>query len=216
MFRRQPVDVDHRRHPGIADREAADFSRGVQVALHGCRRDEEQIRDVVETAGDVVLRQQRGEVHLLRKRIEREQIANRVLILGTAQPMEQRQRTGIRLRDCRAIELGLEERRNGLVRRLIGPWRVDRRHRRGSQLPDNLLPKLGVCPDVAQILRVDHQPRDLRRRVVTGYAVPREYRPRRLLLGICGSRQSREQNRQHVGAFIILILRVSWNILSGP
>ena len=207
MFGRQPVDVDHRRHPGIAHREAADFSRGVQVALHGCRRDEQQIRDVVETAGDVVLWKQRGEVHLLRKRIEREQIANRVLILGTAQPMQQRQRPGIRLRACRAIELGFEERRNGFIRRLIWSRRVDRWHRRGSQLPDDLLPKLRVCPDVAEIRGIDHQPRDLRRRVVTGYAVPSENRPRRLLLGICGSRQSREQNRQHVGAFIILILQ---------
>ena len=97
LLRRQPVDVDHNRHFRITDGEPADLARRIEISLHRCRRDEQQIRDVVETAADVVGRKQQREIHLFRKRFQREQIANRILVFRPAQAMQQRQCAGIRL-----------------------------------------------------------------------------------------------------------------------
>ena len=52
------VDVHHDRHRRIADGEAADLSRRVEIALHVARRDEQEVSDVVEAAADIVRRQQ--------------------------------------------------------------------------------------------------------------------------------------------------------------
>ena len=104
------VDVHHHRHRRIADREAADLPRRVEIALHGARRDEQQVGDVVEAAADVVGRQQVVDAHFPRQRVEREQIAHRVAVLGAAQAMRERQLAEMRARGRGAIELGFEER----------------------------------------------------------------------------------------------------------
>ena len=98
------------RHCRIAHRQAADLLGGIQIALHGRRRDKQQVGDVVEAAAGVVGRQQQRIIHLLGQRVERQQIADGVLILGAAQAMQQRQLAGIRLCGGCPVELGLEDR----------------------------------------------------------------------------------------------------------
>ncbi len=93
------VAVRHRR---VADREPADLAGGRDVALEQHRRNAERARDVVEAEARVVGRQQRGCVDL-----EREQIADRIRVLGAIHAV-QGGAAGIRLRRRQGVELGLE------------------------------------------------------------------------------------------------------------
>ena len=69
----------------IAERQRADALGRGQVALEQHRRHAEHVGVVVEAGARIVRRQQRRDVD-----VEREQIANRVGVLGAIQPMHQR------------------------------------------------------------------------------------------------------------------------------
>ncbi len=58
LLQRQPVDVDHDRHVGIADGEPAQLARRFEIALHDRGRHEQEVGDIVETAARIVGRQQ--------------------------------------------------------------------------------------------------------------------------------------------------------------
>ena len=128
------------RHRRIADGEAADLSRRVEIALHVARRDEQQVGDVVEAAADVVRRQQVIDADLTRQRLEGEQIADGVSIFGAAETMRQRQLAEMRTRGFGAVQLGFEERRDAVVAGSVRTRRAGRRHRLRPQLANDLLP----------------------------------------------------------------------------
>jgi len=48
------MDIHHHRHFRIANCKTADFPRRIEIAFHRRWRNEEQVRDVVEAAADVV------------------------------------------------------------------------------------------------------------------------------------------------------------------
>ena len=167
----QPVDVDHRRHVRITHGEPRDLPGRIEIPLHRGRGHEEQIRDVVETAADVVRRQEQRIVHLFRKRVDREQVTDGVLILRAAQTMEQRQAAGMRRRGRGPVEARFQEGGRPIVGALIGSRCAGRRHRARAQLPNDLLPQFRVRAGLVQGGRVDEQPRGFQPRVVTGDAV---------------------------------------------
>ena len=170
------VDVHEHRQRGVADREAADLLRRIEIALHRARRHEQQVGDGVEAAADVVGGQQVVDAHFLRQVAEREQIADRVAILGAAEPMRERQLADLRARGRRAIEHRLDGRRHGVVGGLVGPRRARRRHGRRAQLLDDLLPAVRVLGRRrASCAGSMHESRGLQPLVVAGDAVACEH-----------------------------------------
>ena len=87
---------------GAAEREAADFARGGNVALQQGRR---EIADghVVETVAGLVAGQQRGDIDF-----ERQQVADGVLVFGAVEAAEGVGAAGIGMRGGGAIERGFE------------------------------------------------------------------------------------------------------------
>jgi hypothetical protein len=84
---RQAVHIDERWSGSIADRNPAQLLCGRQILLQLCRRHEQQIGDVVETAAGIVGGQEEIEIDILRQLIECEEIANRILVLRARQTM---------------------------------------------------------------------------------------------------------------------------------
>ena len=91
-----------RRAGRIADRHGADRLGGGDVAFEQHRGYAEHVGHVVEAEARVVRRQQRRGVN-----VERQQVANRVLVFGAVQPV-QRRATGIGAGGRRAIDGRLE------------------------------------------------------------------------------------------------------------
>ena len=87
------------------DRKAADRLRRGEIAFHEGRRHPQHAGDVVEAVAGVVGRQEIGDVH-----VERQQVADGVLVLGAVQPMECLGATRIRMGRRCAIERALEKR----------------------------------------------------------------------------------------------------------
>jgi hypothetical protein len=56
----------------------------------------------------VIRRQQQVEIGVLRQIVEREQVADRVLVLGARKAMEERQSAGVRVRGGHTIERAFE------------------------------------------------------------------------------------------------------------
>ena len=151
------VAVDDRRHRRVADREPADLARGGQVPLQRRRRDEQQLGEVVEAARDVVGRQQRRDVELLRKMVERQQVADGVLVFGAAETVERRAAARVRRLARGPIERRLQPADDVAVRGVVRPGAPDRRHRPRLQLADDALPRVGVMGDVRGVERVERQ-----------------------------------------------------------
>jgi hypothetical protein len=97
--------------------------------------------------GGVVRRQQCGNVY-----VEREQIADRVGILGAIETSQNR--TTGRAR-ARTIKLAFEPRDETVIRLLIGPTNPMRRHRTHAQLANDVLPRLGIGVYVGDVERVE-------------------------------------------------------------
>ncbi len=170
-----------RRCVDVADGQTANRLGGRQVSFLERRRHAQHIGDVVEAVRGVVRREQRGDVY-----VEREQIANRVRVLGAIEAVQQRT-AGMRVRLRGAIEFAFEPRRQRVIRILIGPARALRRHRAGVEFPQHVLPEPGVGRDAREIGRVEYDARRRRRclrtRVVTADAVLAEELTVRLLGG---------------------------------
>ena len=88
--------------------------------------------------------------------VERQEVADRVLVFGARETAEQRHVARVRLRRGCFVEPALEERRRFHVVVVRRP-RIVRRHRLRAQLADDLLPLLRVRADAAEALRVDHE-----------------------------------------------------------
>ena len=86
----------------ITDGDAADLRRGRRVAFDQRRRYTEHVGVVVEPGRGVIRRKHRADVD-----VHREQVANRIRILGTIQSMKRR-RARVGMRQRHAIELPLE------------------------------------------------------------------------------------------------------------
>ena len=165
-----PVGCDRGADGGNADGEAADSASGRQVPRHQVRRDREHVAVVVEAVlVGVVGRQQRGDVD-----VDREQIADRGVILGAVDAVERLAAPRVRPGQGHGVDLGLEPGGDGAIRGLGGPRAAGRRHRLCAELDDDLLPGLGVGADVRQVVGVEGQPRRAQPIVVAAHAVPVE------------------------------------------
>jgi hypothetical protein len=145
-----------------SDGHLADDARSRDVLLEERRRDLENVRDVVEAVALVVLRQKRLDVH-----VEREQIGDRVRVLGSIQTM-QGDFTGVPRRRRGGVELGLEARDPGTSRRAIRLRRAGRRHLRAAQLAHGGLEDAGLVRDRLGGHAIE---RDLGRQVVAVVAI---------------------------------------------
>ena len=107
---------------GAADGQPADLLCRRQVSLQQGRR-EIADRHVVETVARLIARQQRGDVD-----VEREQVANRILVFGAIEAAERigTTRVGVVCGNC--VESRGERVHRRLVAGFIGPWQPHRRH----------------------------------------------------------------------------------------
>ena len=167
-----PVGRHGRTDGGNADGEAADPPRCRQVPRHQVRRDREHVAVVVEAVlVGVVGRQQLGDVD-----VDREQVADRGVILGPVQAMKGLAAARIRTGQGDGVDLRLQPRGDGAVR-FLGWSRVARgRHRPRAQLDDDLLPGLGVGADDRNVVRVQGQVGRAQPIVVAADAEPVERR----------------------------------------
>ena len=148
-----------------AERHLRDACGGAQVPLGQRRRQGQSVGVVVEAVRRVVRRQQR------RVDVHREQVAHGVAVLGAVQAV-QGGPAGVGACQCRAVELGLEPRHDGVVGRLVGPGPSDRRHGAGPQLADHRFPHLRVLARSVHVQDVEGQSSGPRTLVVAGEAVP--------------------------------------------
>ena len=98
-------------------REPRDLTRHRQVALEVRRRNREDVREVVEAAvRRLVARQQRLHVD-----VEREQVANRVVVFRAIETMDGVDPARIRIGRPRPIDFGLQPAGHGVIGGRIGP-----------------------------------------------------------------------------------------------
>ena len=148
-----------------SDRDAADLLRGGDVAVQQCRR-EIADRHVVEAVAGFIGRQQRRGIDL-----DREEIADGVLVFGARQPAKRGGAAGIWMRRGGAIERRLEGRDHRGVGRLVGPLLATRRHLAGAELADDLLPHVRMPRHILRRDGVEGEPGLLLVLVVAGHAV---------------------------------------------
>ena len=98
--------------------------------------------------------QQRGDID-----IEREEIADRVLVFGSIEPPERLGSPGIRMGCRSAVERCLEGGDHGIVGGFVGPFLSDRRHLAGAEFPDDLLPHLRMRRDSLRRNNVERETR---------------------------------------------------------
>ena len=154
--------------------EPAHLPRRRQVALHQRRRDRQHARHVVECVSRRVGRQQLGYVD-----VERQQVADGVLVLPAAEAVERGAASRVGIGGGRLIERRFKLRDEGVERGLIGPWTTRWWHCAHPDLPDYLLPHLGSGAHVRRVDRVERQAAGPQPVVVAGDAVPIEQRPQR-------------------------------------
>ena len=174
-------DVDRhleRVHPRCrrrqAGREARDVTGHRQVALEVRPRDGQDVGEVVEAAvGRLVAGQERLDVD-----VQREEIADGVVVLGAVEPMHGVDAARIGIGQPRGVEPGLEQGGHGPVGRRVGPRAAGGRHRFRAQLLDDALPELRVVGRARGIRRVEGEARRAQPLVVAADAVAVEDRPR--------------------------------------
>ncbi len=139
------VHLAHRRRLGITDGERADPARRRQVAFEEDRGQPEHVGNVVEPGARIVGGEQRGRIDL-----KREQVADRVGVLGAIQTVHERP-ARLRVRGRDAVERRLERRhqRPPLLVGRRGPAR--RRHHAGAHLPNDLFPQFDVAANVGGV-----------------------------------------------------------------
>ncbi len=149
----------------VANGHAGDPRGRGRVGLEQRRGDRQRAGNVVEAVRGIVRRQQRGDVDP-----QVEQIADGVGVLRPVQPVQDHG-PGIHVRRRCAIDFGFEPVAQPLV---LGERRardVGGRHHAGAQLPDHLLPHLGVVRHLHQVEALQRQIGGLESIVVTGDAV---------------------------------------------
>ena len=124
---------------GAADREPADLPRGGEIAFEQRGR-EVADGDVVEAVAGIVAGQQRGDVD-----VERQQIADGVLIFGAIEAAEGVGAAGVGVRSGGPVEGGFELGDERVVSGLVRTRQSGRRHGTDAQPAHHLLPDLRVC-----------------------------------------------------------------------
>jgi hypothetical protein len=145
------VDLAHRRRLRVANRERADAAGRRQVAFEQHGRDAEDVGDVVESGTRVVRGKQRRRIDL-----EVEQVADGVGVLGAIEPMDERA-AGIRPCTGGGIQTAFEPGDKRLFRLSRRRRHAGRRHHAGPELPDDLLPDLGVLLRTAGVEPLQHE-----------------------------------------------------------
>ena len=164
------VDLRRRQRP-IADGQAADLHRRGDVALNQRRRHAQRLRDVVEALARAIGRQQRAHVDVER-RAGRESRWRTRCDSADAAPASSRLAPATSTARSRRVSSSVAKRRARRAR----ARRAARRHHAGADLPDDLLPRLGVGADARDVQRVERQAASLRALVVAGDAVLLEER----------------------------------------
>jgi hypothetical protein len=136
-----------------ADGQRADLGGCRQVSLEQRRRQPEHVGVVVEAIRRIVRRQQRGRIDL-----QREQIANRVRVLGAVETMRGVP-PGHGMLGRLAVECGLEIGDERVVRGRIGPRHTDGRHHAGAKPADDPFPDLGILGDASRVEAVEDHTR---------------------------------------------------------
>src|SRR5262245_27155039 len=133
-------------------------------------RNGQRVREVVEAAvGGLVAGQERLDVEAAR--VEREQVADRVVVFGAIQPMNRGDSAGTGRCGPHAIDFTLQPARDHPVRRLIRPRAAGRRHRAGAKFGDDALPYLSVRGWLGDVERVQRETGGLETLVVAADAV---------------------------------------------
>ena len=125
-----------------AHREPADFLGGRDVAVQQGRR-EFTHRHVVEAVTRVVLRQQRRGVD-----IEREQIANGILVFGAIQAAEGFGAPGIGILRRSAVERGRQLAHDLVINFVVRPLLANRRHLARAHFADDTLPLVRMLEEI--------------------------------------------------------------------
>ena len=147
-----------------SDGAPADFLRRAEIPLHERRRHLDaghRVEPVTRLVGG------KQPAHV---RLERQQIANRVRIFGSIQPVDERA-PGVR-RQTRGVVQCAGQR--GEERVALGGARsryTGRRHHAGADLPDHLLPHICMRRHVGKLGAIQRQAAGLQSIVVTGDAV---------------------------------------------
>ena len=155
----------------VAHGQPADPARRRHVALQQPRSHGQDVGVVVEAVGEIVGRQHRPGIDL-----QVQQIADGVRVLQAVEAMNGRP-AGIRLCGGGAVEGGLQPRRERVVGRGVRPRAARRGHRLRTQLLEDLLPNIGVYPDVLDVDGVEGEVPRQQALVVAGDAVAVEHRP---------------------------------------
>ena len=197
---RRPDRVAVGRYARTSHGDAADLLGRGDVAIEQRRR-EIADRHVVEAVARFVGGQERRDVD-----VERQQIADGVLVLRAGQAAQRRGASRIRRRGRGAIERRLERGDLGVVAGFVRPRRSGRRHLPRADFADNLLPHVRTLADVVRGRRVERQAAAFQALVVARRAIPRDEGGVRR----CGRRRSagrrllrverqQEPARQHEG-----------------
>ncbi len=135
------------------ERQAADLSGRRHVAFQERRRNRQQAGHVVEAMYvGVVGRQQRRGVD-----VERQQVADGVLVLGSIQAVQAVGSTWIRVQLGRTVELRFEQRHEGIDRDLVRTRQARRRHRARVKLLQDSFQDFRVPPRVRQVHRIERE-----------------------------------------------------------
>src|SRR6266498_3124402 len=119
------------------------------------RRDGERIGEVVEAAiGGFIARQKRPHVE-----IEREEIADRVVVLHSIQPVYGADSPWMWMGDRGGIESVFERSGDGVIGGRIGPRSSWRGHGAGAKFADHALPDLGIRACLRDVQRVKRKTR---------------------------------------------------------
>jgi hypothetical protein len=150
----------------VPDSQSADLAGGGQIGIEQRRRHRQHAGVVVEPIRGVVAGEPGGHID-----VEREQVADGMLILGTIQPVEGRRTTRVRVGRSRLVQSTLERSNQVDVGRFIGSLGADRWHRAGLQFSQYLFPHLGIGARVGRVDPVQREPGREASVVVTAHAV---------------------------------------------
>ena len=108
--------------------------------------------------------------------IEREQVANRVPILGAAQAAQAVDAARMRIAERGPVELRLQPGHQAVPRRRLRPRPTGGRHHAGAQLAEDLLPELGIGAHSGEIGPVEREAGGPEPVVVAAHAVALDQR----------------------------------------
>ncbi len=165
------VGFDDRPHRRVTDCHATDSPGRSHVPLEQSWRDRQHLRDVVESIAGVVCRQHRAAVD-----VERQQIADRIGVLGAVQTMD-RGVPRVGMFACRASQFPIEPFNECRRSRRVGPAGAERRHGSRGDLLQYFFPEVRLVANARDVSLLEDQIRGTQPCVVTCDAVPIENRP---------------------------------------